>query len=305
MNYLEFVRIVEHEINHHLEGGMKAKLHTAIKNNNQKRIGIVVERPGVNISPTIYLEEFYAKYHSGIGISEISREILTFYESVKCEKSVDLGMVEEYERIRSRIVFRVINTEKNQSLLEKVPHIDFLDLSIVFYALIDASQEGTATMLIYNDNVDCWGIDSQELLVTAIGNSENLLPAQLLVLKNVVEEIINPFVSEPENLLNGQSLNENEHMYVLSNPIRSFGAACMVYPGMLKTLGEILKKDYYLLPSSIHEVILVTKEEGMSLLQMTNMVREVNREQVAAEEVLSDHAYFYSRKREKLLMAEC
>ena len=74
---------------------------------------------------------------------------------------------------------------------------------------------------------------------------------------------------------------------------------------MLKTLGEIFKKDYYLLPSSIHEVILVAKEEGMSLIQMTDIVKEVNQEQVAAEEVLSDHAYFYSRKREKLLMAEC
>ena len=305
MNYHEFVRIVEKEINRNLEGGMKARLYTAIKNNSQKRIGIIVERPDVNVSPTIYLEEYYAQYHRGIEIGEISKEILMFYENVKCEKSWNEELLDSYEKINKKIVFKVVNTEKNKKFLDRVPHIDFLDLSIVFYVLLDANKNGTATMVIQNDNMEHWGISLQELLLTAIENIKELLPPQLFTMKDIVEEITDPFIQESANLLEKGLENNGESMYILSNSLRSLGAACMVYPGMLKILGEILGADYYLLPSSIHEVILVPKREELHFQEMCNMVKEVNKEQVAAEEVLSDHAYFYSRKREKLLMEEC
>lgn len=305
MNYYEFVRIVEKEINNTLEGGMQAKLYTAIKNNSQKRIGIVVERPDINISPTIYLEDFFEKYHHGAVIEEIVGDILTFYETIKCEKSWNTELFEKYENIKSKIVFRVINTEKNRGLLEKVPHIDFLDLSIVFYALLDANQEGTATMLVYYDNLEQWGISQQELLANAIENVKYLLPPELTAMGQIVAEMVDSYARERENLLETRRIQGNEIMYILSNGIRSFGAACILYPGMLKLLGELLGTDYYVLPSSIHEVIIVTKTCGMSFQEMCDMVQEVNREQVSAEEILSDHAYYYSRKYEKLFMKEC
>lgn len=305
MEYLEFVRIVEKEINRNLKGGMKARLYTAIKNNSQKRIGIIVEKPDVNISPTIYLEDYYAKYHRGTEISEISREILMFYEKVKCERSWNTEILENYGKIRKMVVFKVVNTEKNEEFLNRVPHIDFLDLSLVFYVLLDANKEGTATMVIQNDNMEKWGICLQELLLTAIENVNDLLPAQLFSMRDVVEAITDPFTQENYNILENGLKEKQESMYILSNEFRNLGAACMVYPGMLKIIGEILEGDYYLLPSSVHEVILVPKREGQNFQEMTDMVKEVNSKLVDAEEILSDHAYFYSCKKGKLLMREC
>lgn len=305
MEYLEFVRIIEKEINRNLKGGMKAKLHTAIKNNSQKRIGIIVEKLNVNISPTIYLEEYYVKYHRGIEISEISREILGFYEEVKCEKSWNTEILENYGKIRKKIVFKVVNTEKNEEFLNRVPHIEFLDLSLVFYVLLEANVEGTATMVVQNDNMEQWGICLQELLLTAIENVNDLLPAQLFTMRDVVEEISDPFTQESNNILENGLDEKNESMYILSNKYRNLGAACMVYPGMLKMIGEILGGDYYLLPSSVHEVILVPKRAELHFQEMTDMVKEVNDKLVDAEEILSDHAYFYSCKKGKLLMREC
>lgn len=305
MEYLEFVRIVEKEINRNLKGGMKARLYTAIKNNSQKRIGIIVEKPNVNISPTIYLEDYYAKYHCGAEISEISREILMFYENVKCESSWDTEILENYGKIRKKIVFKVVNTEKNEEFLNRVPHIDFLDLSLVFYVLLDANKEGTATMVIQNENMEKWQICLQELLLTAIENVNDLLPAQLFSMGDVVDAIIDPFTEKSNNILENGLEEKNESMYILSNQFRNLGAACMVYPRMLKMIGEILEGDYYLLPSSIHEVILVPKRAGLDFQEMTDMVKEVNSKLVDAEEILSDHAYFYSCKKGKLLMREC
>lgn len=304
MEYLEFVRIVEKEINRNLKGGMKARLYTAIKNNSQKRIGIIVEKPDVNISPTIYLEDYYLKYHRGAKISEISRDILGFYETIKCEESWDTESLENYGKIRKRVVFKVVNTEKNEEFLNRVPHIDFLDLSLVFYVLLDANIEGTATMVIQNDNMERWGICLQELLFTAIENVNDLLPAKLFTMRDVIDEIADPFIQESNNILENGLKEKNESMYILSNQFRNLGAACMVYPGMLKMIGEILEGDYYLLPSSVHEVILVPKRTELHFQEMTEMVKEVNSKLVDAEEILSDHAYFYSCKKGKLLMRE-
>lgn len=304
MNYHEFVRIVEKEINRNLKGGMKARLYTTIKNNNQKKIGIIVEKPGVNISPTIYLEEYYSLYHKGMEIEEILESILFTYENIKCEKSWNVDFLNKYEKVQNKIVFKVVNTQKNKGFLDRIPHINFLDLSIVFYVLLDSNMDGTATMVIQNDTLKQWGIGIQELLMASAKNMRKLLPPRLFSMKSVIEEIIDPFTAEQENIFDSGKGYDANGMYILSNSIRSFGAACMVYPGILKAVGEILDSDYYLLPSSVHEVILVAKRNEMNIAQMTEMVKEVNREQVAAEEVLSDHAYFYSRKKGKLLTAE-
>lgn len=304
MNYLEFVRVVEKEINRNLKGGMRAKLYTAIKNNSQKRIGIIVENPAVNVSPTIYLEDYYIRYHQGIEIGEISREILMFYEKLKCEKSWNPEIFDNYGEIRKKIAFKIINTEKNKEFLNRVPHIDFLDLSLVFYVIFNVNNDGAATMIIHNDNMERWGICLQELVITAIENVNDLLPAQLITMQDVVEALENPVLKEGANILKKGMENDGETMYILSNAFRNLGAACMVYPGVLKMVGDIFEKDFYLLPSSIHEVILVPRREQMSIQQMNEMVEEVNTKYVAEEEILSNHAYYYSRKEDRLLMKE-
>ncbi len=305
MEYLEFVRIIEKEINHSLKGGMKAKLHTTIKNNSQKKIGIIVERPDVNISPTIYLEDYFIAYHHGIEIKEISKQILNFYEAIKCDQSWNTDALDSYSAIRKKIVFKVVNTEKNQAFLNCVPHIDFLDLSLVFYVLLEANKEGTATMVIQNDNMENWGICLQELLLTAIENVNDLLPPQLFTMKEVIEELKDSVQKKNMNILEKGLEDHNEVMYILSNPFRNLGAACMAYPGVLKMIGEILETDYYLLPSSVHEVIIVPKRQDLNIQEMTAMVKEVNSKLVEPEEILSDHAYYYSCVRGKLLMSEC
>lgn len=284
---------------------MKARLHTAIKNNSQKKIGIIVEKPDVNISPTIYLEDYYMAYHQGIKIEDISKQILKFYEEVKCDRSWNTDALSSYFDIRKKIVFKIVNTEKNKEFLNCVPHIDFLDLSLVFYVLLEANKDGTATMIIQNDHMEQWGICLQELLLAAIENTNNLLPPQLFTMKEVIEEVRDSQQRDSKNILENGLEDHKEVMYILSNSLRNLGAACMVYPGVLKMIGEILETDYYLLPSSVHEVILVPKRNDLSFQEMTDMVKEVNSKLVEPEEILSDHAYFFSCHQGKLLMSEC
>ncbi|MCI8835553.1 MAG: hypothetical protein HFH24_09300 [Ruminococcus sp.] len=302
MEYQEFVCAVEERMNQLMEGGRKASQYTVIKNNGTMKTGIVLETPGVNVSPTIYLEEFYQGYLDGKPFAQIVEEIFRFYHKIKCEESWNLSKIESYDRIRDRIVFKMIHTERNEALLEMLPHLEWLDLSIVFYALLDVDRQGTATMTISEGHLQHWKVTKEELFRVACDNVKRLLPAELYTMQRTMEDILCFSSGKRQNLLEERTEGEKDWMYVLSNSIRSFGAACIVYPEVLELAAQVLKGDYYILPSSVHEVVLVPVSRGMEQEEMNEMVREINATQLEEEEILSDHVYIYKKEEGKVVM---
>ena len=89
-------------------------------------------------------------------------------------------------------------------------------------------------------------------------------------------------------------------MFVLSNQYRHFGAACILYNRVLEDIGNQLNENFYILPSSIHEVIILP--EGFSPCEedLNEMIIDINQTQVSEEEILSNHAYYYDRTERKL-----
>ena len=300
MDSRTFTGAVEKQMNQRMTGGVKAGLYTAEKNNGIERTGVMIETPGINISPTIYLEEYYQNYKNGTSIEKIVDEILMFYESIKQEKSWDCEKILNYEGVRDRIVFKLINTAKNRHFLSTVPHIPFLDLSAVFYVLLEATDEGTAVMTVSRRHMEQWKVEKDTLWVDSVRNSRRLLPAEFFTMNYALKEMLggNAGTGESgaaENLLAG-NVASRDGMYVLSNKSRSYGAACIAYPHILEMIGGILRSDYYVLPSSVHEVVIVPCCGNISAAELDEMIREINITQVDDEEVLSDHAYLYELK---------
>ncbi len=85
-------------------------------------------------------------------------------------------------------------------------------------------------------------------------------------------------------------------MYVLSNKMRNYGAACIVYPHILEMIWNILQTDYYVLPSSVHEVIITPCHKSITCEELDEMIQDINATQIDAEEVLSGHAYLYEHR---------
>ena len=297
MNYTEFVCAVEKSMSMKMKEGVKVSSYTAVKNNGRERTGIIVETPGVNISPTIYLEEYYQCYQSGKNLEEIVEDIRSFYESIRKEESRDYKKILSYEGVKDRIVFKLINTEKNREFLKTVPHTDILDLSVVFYALLEVSREGAAMMTICENHLRQWDIGRDVLWKAAEENVRRILPAELFTMRHALNEIVGSAEagSDEENLLDGGD-GERDRMYVLTNRMRSYGAACIAYPYIPGMIGETLGSDYYILPSSVHEVMIVPACGGLDGEELEEMVREINVTQVAEEEVLSNHIYYYERR---------
>ena len=304
MDYTEFVRAVEKMMNQRLGDSERVSSYMAVKNNGTEKRGIMVEKKGVNISPAIYLEEYYECYRNGCSIKDIVDEVMEFYECIRFDEPWDDRRLMSYDGIREKIVFRLVNTEKNREFLRSVPHREIFDLSAVFYVLLEMNSEGTATMTVKNSHLAQWNADVDMLWEDAVENAKRMLPAELFTMSYALGELMNGGPhggGKPENLLTGER-KRRDRMYVLSNRIRSYGAACAAYPHILNMIGEILKKDYYILPSSVHEVIVVPCFSELDIDELDQMVKEINDTQLDEEDVLSDHAYFVEYRTGKVFV---
>ncbi len=249
MEYQEFLSAVERKMNLKMTGGMHASLHEAVKNNGEVKRGVLVESPGINISPAFYLEEVYQRYQSGDTLDQL---------------------------------------------------VDVLDLSIVFYLIVDMEERSTATILIRNEHLKVWGMDEEQLLSFAYENVQRLIPPQLFLMREIVEETLELGRRKPINLFEYPENLKGEFMYVLTNSHRNLGAAAILYPGVQKKIAEILNGGYYVIPSSVHEMIIVPMTESITRKELDQMVKEVNENVVDPEEILSDHVYIYDAGKEVL-----
>lgn len=306
MEYKKFVCMVEEKLNLKLEGGMKASKYSVVKNNGMEKTGMILESDEYNIAPAIYLEEFFEQYQKGMSIDRIVNEILEFYEKVKVEEDYDVSQLSLYENVKKKIAFKLVNTEKNQQMLKEVPHIPLLDLSIVFYILVDVDEKGSATIQIRNEHIENWNVNVEQLYKDAKLNVKCLIPARLMCMQHVIEKLCDISKGKEKDLLKAKFPPENkEFMYILTNSIHQFGAAVFAYPNILEMASRIIGEDFYLLPSSIHEVILIPKSKSPDLKDLNEMINEVNETQVQEEEVLSDHAYYYEKNTHTLMMGKC
>ncbi len=296
MNYQQFIKEVERRVKEKIKGNetMTVYIHTAVKNNGKERKGITVSEKGIHISPTIYLEEYFQQFQEGKPIEEIVEKILQLYEEVKCSHPCEESLLQNYEELKGKFACKLIHRGKNEKLLNDIPYVPWMDLAIVVFVLLEVSPYGTATVLVRKEHLEIWGLTEAQLFDEAKKNTPILLPYQFCPMRKLLQEICPYAVDEGEE--------EEESLYVLSNKLRSFGAASMLYDGILEKVGQKLGENYYILPSSIHEVIVVPESKSPVKQDLEEMVREINETQVEEEEVLSDRVYYFSRKENRLFL---
>lgn len=291
MTYCQFVQEVKEKVKEGVEADQSVTLYTSVKNNGVKRTGLMFSEQGINVAPAIYLESFYEDYQKGQRLEDVADEILVLYGKVKADHSWEEDCFQCYEKVRDRIVFRLINRKANEELLKTIPYVPYLDLAVVFYVVVDVNVHGTVSLLIREPLRLEWKVSVKELYDQALQNTPSLFPYEFRALRAVIEEV---FPSDRQS--------EEEYMYVLSNRFQSFGAAAILYPNRLKQIGCVMDDDYYVLPSSVHEVLIVPAEYVRNRQMLDEMVREVNQVCVEEEEILSDHAYYYDRSEDLLTM---
>lgn len=297
MTYQEFKKNIVHAISEKLGPTYRVALQDIIKNNDTHLDGLTILSENSNISPTIYLNYYYDQYLNGKSLSSIYENILLSYRQNMPKANIDITFFTDFAKVKERIIFKLVNYERNKELLSKVPHVRYLDLALVFNCFMDASEDGYATILIHHHHLSFWNISTEELYSLAMKNTPQLLHYQI---QNMAEVVIDLFPEECAELL-GNTF-EPFPMYVLSNSTKLNGSGCILYEDLLSDISDIINGDFYILPSSVHEVLLIPVEHATSYTELTSMVREINATQLAREEVLSDHVYLYTRHTGKITM---
>ncbi len=303
MTYFQFVHAVEMKVKECAAEDLSVYVHSAVKNNGTRRHGLTIAKEDVNIFPTIYLEEYYRRFQSGISLERIAQEILNLYREVRFQHSFENGFLKDYQQIKGKIVYHLVNREANQELLEEVPYEEYLDLAVIYYVLLEVNPYGMASLLIRDGHLELWDVTAREVACEAHRNTRRLLPYEFRTMSALLEELSVIGGEDSENGEDGENGEDDgkEFMYVLSNRIRSYGAAAILYENQLEGIGAYLEENFYMLPSSVHEVIIVPESAVPGKKELDILVADVNEAQVEEEDRLAGHAYYYDRNVRRLV----
>lgn len=297
MDVREFAQTVQAAVQKELGKGYEVTLREVSKNNSVTLLGLIIAADGQNISPTIYLDSFREAYEEGAPLSCIVEKILEIYKKDTPRKSIDMGFFKDFEKVKDRICYRLINREKNETLLTQIPYVEFLDLAICFYYAYQGKELGDGSILIFNTHMEMWDTSVSELLTLAQQNTPVLFPWECRTMEDVLCELMQ------EEDLKEEDIDKTEpsggaagiHMRILGNRSHVYGAGCILYPGLLEELAKKEDKNFYILPSSIHEVILLEAEGVEDAEILKTMIMDVNDTQVEPEEILSYNLYYFNR----------
>lgn len=315
MELQKFINRITEELKEYYGDKTRVETHRICKNNGILLYGVSVLPEKLNIAPTIYLNGFYNDFRKGREYEEIFQHIIQVINQNQLQEGFDVEFFMNYERLKKHLVFRIINKERNLELLEKVPYKELQDLAVVCHCLIETEQIGTGSILIYHHHLNTWQVSPEQLFMDAAKNSPIVEPWKLHKMSTLVKEILSNTIEGENRAMCDDSWRkqkdisegalddmikemEDVHlpMYVLTNTRRYYGAASIIYQDVMEYIANFFDNDYYILPSSVHELILLSKSDDMDPSVLNEMIRDVNESQVEEEEWLSDHAYLYHRK---------
>ena len=277
MKYDDFNEMVRSRLSEICGTEFSVSVYEALKNNSVVHKGISIKENRNSIAPTIYMDEFYTDYCDGRDIEDIINEIIRIYSENRVGPDVDTARFADFDWVKDRIFYKVINAADNMPLLQQVPHSLELDLALVYGVYMGDFKGSFSSVLIRNEHLKMWHRDESEIRELAMKNTPSLMPCEIWAMKDLLSEMGMPGDDE-ENTI---------PMYVLSNKDRVNGAAVMFYEGVLKRAADNLGSDLFILPSSVHELIVVPRCAIMHSEDLSNMIADVNDTQVAREEILS------------------
>lgn len=299
MDYQEFLNAVVECVRKIAGKEADVFIHRVTKNNGIMLDGIVIMKNGNNFSPTIYLNSYYSMYLSGCEINDIAYKVYDIYKSCIGNVKIPEDFFMSFDRLRENIAFRVINYDRNRELLRSIPHRKFKNLAIVYFAVIDDIENERGIVTIYNNHIAHWNVSEDILYSYAMKNTPRLYQAEIKPMNQVVSDMILKESREEnidEMIAHVNRMNEEFPMYVLTNSYRSYGASCMLYEGLLMGFASHIEADLYIVPSSVHEVILIPVDDDITKDGLDEMVRSVNSTELSKEEILSDSAYLFTRE---------
>lgn len=305
LDFEEFVKAIEIIISEKLGCLYDVRTINVIKNNGLSLWGLCIRLANNSVAPTIYLNNYFNDYKNERDFNEIVRDILDVYK--KSNKDIpSISNDFSWGSIQKNVVLRLVNYDMNKEVLESVPHkIVFEDLAVTFHVLTGSTKDGIQSYRISNKLFDGLEITIEDLFKSALTNTMTYFNTSIRNINEVISSMIAAEGMDNEEyaeLFDSTVPEEGRGMmYVLSNNIGVYGATTLLYPDIIKDFAETMEADIYILPSSIHEVILVLDyRQENNKEKLKDMVYDINRQVLSTDEILSDSIYIYRRASGKI-----
>ena len=276
-------------------------METTVIKNNISKLGVTLKLPNTKATPVVYVDDMYDYYNNVNDLDDTLNKAISMIEnsinSIKNTK-LDDAVFNLIGDIKGNVFPRLVNTKTNEVMLQNnTPHREFLDMSIVYYIeKYNDKLNCVEAIRVTNELMECENISEEELYHNSM---KNMLEKEKSLLTPMIKIIMNlKFgigITPEEKEISKNDFSGGEFI-VLSNDYGINGSREILNISTLKKASEIAESDLYILPSSIHEVLLISVNEiNSSPSELKNMVSEVNLSEVSEEERLSDNVYIFKK----------
>lgn len=299
MDYENFKQDFQESLKEELaERGMDTDVSfQKVEKMNESYDAVTVKPIDSIIGANFNVEKAFASYEAGTDMDEVVNHTADSVEKAFREApQIDITAITDYEQMKSKLSMEVVSADRNADLLQNVPHEKMEDMAVVYRLMLGQMNEGSGTVLVTDQLMERFGITHEQLRQDALENAPEIRPSEIRGMSEVMNEIAPGMAPE--------IAPEDEQMFVASVPDKIRGAGVIAYPNFMEDAAEKMGGDFFVIPSSIHEVLLVRDNGEMTSKDLENMVKEVNATQVEPEDQLTDHVYHYDSKDHIFEMAD-
>lgn len=292
---MTFTEFGEYLVANVREAGYEMTIRDIQKNNGKVLHGLCLVSENT-ATPIFYFDQWYDTYLNTTNediLNEIVDRLTHLIDLHAVDLEIDLSFIRDFERAKHRVFIRLVNAQANMSRLENHPHRVILDMAVEYFLRIDLGEHNMGTISINNSLLDSLKISEEELYDSAIENMR-LAGFSFMSMSDILRECCEEALQYEESEM---------PMYVLSDKGQSFGAAQILVPDICERISEKINGNYYVLPSSIHELIIIPETDSLGVSDLRDMVESVNNECLASEDILSYSVYKYHADKRELLIA--
>ena len=262
--------------------------------------GVVLKpknQKGSFCSPTFYMESMYDQYRNCDSFEKVmANQAIYLEESLKYLPEEILSI--DFSELKDKIVFQIVNTDQNKEMIALCPHRSFMDLTIVYRVILNVDKDGVSGFLVTHDIARAEDLTEEILFSLAKKNTKKIFPFKAERIEKTMSRMMKRWGAGRDDIEAAfpdlDAVPNRERVFVISNKYEFFGANALLYS---EVIGRVVKKigtDCYILPSSVHDLVVLSTDVFSESSKLISLVRETNNDHVRATDRLSDNIYRYS-----------
>ena len=301
LSFNEFVDAVKEGIKEHLpEKFQNAEVRVEpFQKLNTAYLGLQVRRDDQTVVPNINLSAMFDEYQREE--YTMAAMLTVIAQQVQLSPEMQTGWLKDYDQVKEHLFIRVSDAKENEAFLALSPHKEVDGLAISYHIAFEGQHGMEASTAVTYGMMKMYGVTEEQLHADALESSQRLYPVKFRSMNKIMEELMGGVDAD---MMPAMGPQDSPQLMVLTNMQGIHGAGALFYPGQLETIAQQVGSDFFVLPSSVHETLIMADDGTAEPDSLQFMVREINRSTVAPEDRLSDFVYHYDAQDHVLERAE-